>query len=223
MHAAPSKSPRAPQSRDRLYLAYWHVSLGRDPDWDKWLRPAAHCPACDQQVAAVQVWKRPGQDMGRYRSQYVYVCPKRRCGSQLVEPDALPALAAIDPAIPGTAIKDRAENDPLRPATLDRIKAGIRRYWLPLLTPAGGTWRDQAQPLHWPMPTRTTRETDAVAVPPLLVPVEGRRGKAAAPATGLIRTQTCRAETALAQPALPFVTPLHGGGDRGRAYCTTGP
>jgi DNA (cytosine-5)-methyltransferase 1 len=140
-----------------------------------------------------------------------------------VEPAVLPALAAIDPTLAGTAIKDRPDNDPLAPATLDRIRAGIRRYWLPLLTPVGGTWRDQAQPLDLPMPTRTTRETDAVAVPPLLVPVEGRRGKAAAPATQPARTQTCRAETALAQPPLPFVTPLHGGGDRGRAYSTANP
>lgn len=35
MHAeAVVRTPRAPQSRDRLYLAYCHVSLGRDPDWD---------------------------------------------------------------------------------------------------------------------------------------------------------------------------------------------
>jgi DNA (cytosine-5)-methyltransferase 1 len=223
MHAAGRRSPRAPQSRDRLYLAYWHQSLGRDPDWDKWLRPRTWCPSCDQDVPAMQVFKDHRRDMGRYRSQYLYRCPNRSCRHQQLEPAVLPALAAIDPTIAGTAIKDRPDNDPLAPATLDRIRAGIRRYWLPLLTPAGGTWRDQAQPLHWPMPTRTTRQTDAVAVPPLLVPVEGRRGKAAAPATGPVRTQTCRAETALAQPALPFVTPLHGGGDRGRAYCTTGP
>lgn len=221
MHASPAESPRAPQSRDRLYLAYWHMSLRRNPDWDKWLRPSAHCHACDERVQAVQVWKKPDQDMGRYRSQYLYVCPNHSCGNQPVEPDALPALAAIDPTIPGTAIKDRPANDPLKPATLERIKAGVRRYWLPLLTPAGGTWRTEAQPLHWPMPTRTTRETDAVAVPPLLVPVEGRDGKVANPADRPARTQTARNETALAGLPAPFVTPLRGGGDRGRAYPAT--
>jgi DNA (cytosine-5)-methyltransferase 1 len=35
MHAESVRTPRAPQSRDRLYLAYWHTSLGPDPDWDK--------------------------------------------------------------------------------------------------------------------------------------------------------------------------------------------
>lgn len=127
MHANAPVSPRAPQSRDRLYLAYWHLSLGRDPDWDKWLRPAAQCHRCDGRVSAVQVWKRTGVDMGRYRSQYLFVCPNRRCGQAAVEPEALPALAAIDPNIPGTAIKDRPDNDPLRPATLDRIRAGDRK------------------------------------------------------------------------------------------------
>lgn len=171
MHASPPRSPRAPQSRDRLYLAYWHVKFGRDPDWDKWLRPTAWCPTCDEWVQALQVFKRPGVDMGRYRAQYVYRCPRVSCRHQVVEPEVLPALAAIDPTIPGgTAIKDRTE--PLAPTTVERIKAGIKRWWLPLLTPAGGTWRDVAQPLHWPMPTRTTRESDGVAVPPLVVSVD---------------------------------------------------
>jgi DNA (cytosine-5)-methyltransferase 1 len=223
MHAAAARSRRAPQSRDRLYLAYWHQSLGRTPDWDKWLRPAAYCPTCDQQVQAVQIFKRPGVDMGRYGPQYLYWCPNATCRRQPVTPLVLPALVAIDRTLPGTAIKDRPANDPLAPATLERIKAGIRRYWLPLLTPAGGTWRDQATPLDLPMPTRTTRETDALAVPPLLVPVEGRPAKTAAPATAPLRTQTARNETALAQPALPFLTPLRGGGDRDRARPVTDP
>lgn len=210
MHAAPPVSRRAPQSRDRLYLAYWHQSLGRDPDWDKWLRPAAYCPGCDTAVRAMQVFKKPGQDMGRYRSQYLYRCPSSTCRHHQVEPAALPALVAIDPTIPGGAIKDRAK--PLADATLDRIKAGIRRWWLPLLTPAGGTWRDVAMPLTDPMPTRTTRDTDAIAVPPLLVPVEGRPGKTVAPGTAPWRTQTARQETALTQVPLPFITPLRGGG-----------
>ena len=71
-HAQSRTTPRAPQSRDRLYVAYWHRSLGRDPDWDRYLRPDAWCPRCDQTVAGIQTWKRPGQDMGRYNTQY---CP----------------------------------------------------------------------------------------------------------------------------------------------------
>lgn len=223
MHAAAPRCRRPPQSRDRLYVAYWHTSLGRDPDWDKWLRPAAWCPTCAQTVPALQVFKKPRADMGRYRSQYIYRCPHRTCRHQVVEPAVLPALVAIDATLPGTAIKDRPAHDPLAPATLARIKAGIRRYWLPMLTPTGGTWRDAAIPLHQPMPTRTTTESDAIAVPPLLVPVEGRPGKHATSATGPHRTQTARNETALAQVPLPFLTPLRGGGDQHRARPATDP
>ncbi|MFF0062114.1 DNA cytosine methyltransferase [Streptomyces sp. NPDC005279] len=45
MHARPVRTVAAPQSRDRLYLAYWHRTLGRAPDWNKWLRPQAWCPS----------------------------------------------------------------------------------------------------------------------------------------------------------------------------------
>ncbi len=225
MHAVSPRAPRSPQSRDRLYLAYWHTSLGRDPDWDKWLRPQAWCDACGKTVAAMQVWKKPHLDMGRYGPQYTYRCPRSTCRHQQVHPGVVPALAAIDPTIPGVRIGDRADHGmpPLAAATLDRIAAGVRRYWLPLLTPTGGTWRSAARPVTEPMATRTCTESDGLAVPPLLVPVEGRPGKVAAPATNPIRTQTTRNETGYATLPLPFVTPLRGGGDKGRARPITEP
>lgn len=258
MHVWGTATPGAPQSRDRLYFAYWHESLRRDPDWDKWLRPQAWCGVCEQWVLAVQVFKDPRRDMGRYRSQYVYRCPSVACRNAIVEPAALPAMAAIDWSIPAKRIGDRPK--PLAEATLRRIKAGIRRYWMEtpdaapsgpqLLVPTGGTWRDAAAPVTAPMPTRTTRENDGLAVPfltpmrsnertrtlradrdqlctvvadganhglvtgsGLLVPVEGRDGKAAAPITGPIRTQTTRNETGL---ALPFMVEMRGGSSDAR-------
>ncbi|GAA1526551.1 hypothetical protein GCM10009678_05040 [Actinomadura kijaniata] len=162
--------------------------------------------------------------MGRYgirHGQYVYRCPHHSCRGRIVEPQALPALAAIDWSLPGVRIGERAElgMDPLAEATLDRIRAGLRKYAVPILSPAGGTWRDQAAPATAPMPTRTTRENDGIAVPPqgppLLVPVEGRPGKTAASAAGPMRTQTARNETGVAWP--PFLVPLRGGGDKQRA------
>lgn len=208
MHARPVRTLPAPQSRDRLYVAYWHRSLGRRPDFDKWLRPEAWCPGCDELVTAMQAFKRPGNDMGRYRQQYLYRCPRVTCRNAVVEPAVLPAAAAIDWTLPGQRIGDRAE--PLAEATMARITAGIARYWAPVLTPAGGTWREHASPVDAPMPTRTTRENDGLAVPPaLLVPVEGRDGKHAFPATGPARTQTARNETGLALP--PFIAELRGG------------
>jgi DNA (cytosine-5)-methyltransferase 1 len=134
MHAEPRTLLRAPQSRDRLYVAYWHRSLGRGPDWDKWLRPTAYCPTCDRTVQAVQVFKKPCRDMGRYgrHGQYLYRCPSTSCRNTVVEPEVLPAAAAIDWSIPGTRIGDRKPSekapDGLTPKTLARIQAGLRRF-----------------------------------------------------------------------------------------------
>jgi DNA (cytosine-5)-methyltransferase 1 len=247
MHADPRTVHKAPQSRDRLYVAYWHETLGRQPDWDKWLRPRAWCPGCDQWVQAVQRFKDPGRDMGRYRQQYVYRCPNTRCRSQVVEPETLPAAVAIDWTLPGQRIGDRAK--PLADKTLARIQAGLKKFAQPLVVPAGGTWRNDATPALDPMPTRTTRENDGLAippfitelrggsnvrsvidplatvatsgghhglaVPPLLIPVEGRDGKEPASANNPLRTQTARNETGLAW--LPFIAELRGGGSIARS------
>jgi DNA (cytosine-5)-methyltransferase 1 len=229
MHVWGTSSLRAPQSRDRLYVAYWHESLRRDPDWSKWLRPRAWCETCEEWVLAVQTFKNPGADMGRYRAQYVYRCPHTKCRNAIVEPDALPAAAAIDWSVPAQRIGDRTK--PLADKTMKRIKAGIDRYWRPVLVPTGGTWREAATPVDAAMPTRTTRENDGIAVPwqlaeaktpketptwasPLLVPVEGREGKTAAPVLAPARTQTTRHETAVALP--PFITEMRGGGSHAR-------
>lgn len=215
MHADPRTVHQAPQSRDRLYVAYWHQSLNRTPDWNKWLRPRAWCPGCDAWVRAVQVFKDPTRDMGRYRQQYVYRCPQTKCRNQIVEPSTLPAAVAIDWTLPGKRIGDR--DKPLADKTLARIQAGLDKFAKPMVVPAGGTWREDAVPLTEPMPTRTTRENDGLAIPPLLVPVEGRDGKEPASANNPLRTQTARNETGLAW--LPFMVTMRGGGDqlRGRS------
>lgn len=249
MHADPRTVHKAPQSRDRLYVAYWHKSLGRTPDWDKWLRPRAWCSGCDQWVQAVQRFKQPGRDMGRYRQQYVYRCPNVACRNQIVEPETLPAAVAIDWTLPGQRIGDRTK--PLADKTLARIQAGLDKFARPMVVPAGGTWRNDAVPADEPIPTRTTRENDGLAippfitelrggsnvrritdplatvatsgghhglaVPPLLIPVEGRDGKEAGSANNPLRTQTARNETGLAW--LPFMVTMRGGGDqlRGRS------
>lgn len=247
MHANPPTVYRAPQSRDRLYVAYWHKSLGRAPDWNKWLRPAAWCPTCEEWVRAMQVFKTPGRDMGRYKQQYVYRCPRAACRNSVIEPEVLPAAAAIDWSLPGQRIGDRAK--PLADKTLARIEAGLKKFARPVTVPAGGTWRDQAVPVDEPLPARTTRENDGVAVPPfitelrggssvrlvsdplatvatsgghhglavppLLIPVEGRDGKEPASANLPLRTQTARNETGLAW--LPYMVELRGGSSDARS------
>jgi DNA (cytosine-5)-methyltransferase 1 len=257
MHARPAITPHAPQSRDRLYLAYWLASLGRDPDWDRRLRPPAWCPGCEQQVQAVQWWKRPGADMGRYRAQYLYRCPHHACRGQVVEPAVLPAAAAIDWALPGTRIGDRAV--PLKPKTIARIEAGLRKYAIPvsvhtgrpdghpgshtrpvseppatctatparalagapLMVPAGGTRRDEATPVTDPMPARTARENDGLAVPPFVTIHRGGPGETrTAPVTGPLPAVVAGGNHhGLAVP--PFLVPLRSG--RPRAIPVTGP
>lgn len=214
MHAIPRRCARAPQSRDRLYVAYWLKSLGRRPDWDKWLRPQAWCPTCDRVVEAIQAWKKPGMDMGRYgrSGQYVYRCPSVTCRFAEVEPFASPAATAIDWSLDaGEKIGARAK--PLADATMDRIRVGLQRFaTAPFLAPAGGTWRTDPTALTVPMPTRTTRETDGLVVPPMIVQTSKRSTQPARATTLPMPTQTSRRELGLMIP--PFITSLRGGGSK---------
>jgi DNA (cytosine-5)-methyltransferase 1 len=205
MHARPRVTPYAPQSRDRLYLAYWAASLGRDPDWDRWLRPQAWCPGCEEQVTAVQWWKRPGNDMGRYRQQYLYRCPRVSCRGQIVVPGAMPAAVAIDWSIPGTRIGDRVV--PLKPKTLARIEAGLKRYAQPITLQTGGADRyagSRVRPVDEPHTTQTAGPTKALAAPPLLVPAGGTWRDGATPVAEPMPARTARENDGLAVP--PFIT-----------------
>lgn len=201
MYASAYGDP-APQSRDRIYIVAWHTN-DTAPDLDPVLRPRAYCPKCEQTIEAQQSWKN-GRTVGKYKQQYLYV--HGACGT-VVEPDCLPAAAAIDWSIPGTVIGDR-----LVPKTRARIAAGIARYWGPFHLEAAGNTYDAADPAHrshgdpagyyrtWgvdePLKTLHTTPTKALAVP-----VEGRDGKQAQPLTLPLRTQTTRAETAMVVPS----------------------
>jgi DNA (cytosine-5)-methyltransferase 1 len=242
MHAQGAGLP-APQSRDRMYVVFWRRG-NRRPDLHRWTRPLAWCPSCDETVRAIQVFKRPDRPAwGRYRQQYVYRCPNVRCRNQILEPAWLPAAAAIDWELRGQRIGDR--DKPLADKTLRRIAAGLARYARPVHLEAAGHTYDAADPNHprfgdldayyraWPVdePVKTihTVESKGIAYDPelipLLVPVEGRDGKTAAPATYPMRTQTARNETALLVPAAsassdvvvpPFIAELRGGGSKHR-------
>jgi DNA (cytosine-5)-methyltransferase 1 len=210
MHARPAVTPAAPQSRDRLYFAYWAVSLGRDPDWDKWLRPPAWCASCETEVRAVQWWKRPGNDMGRYRQQYLYRCPNAACRNAIVEPAVLPAAAAIDWSDLGTRIGDRSK--PMKDATRARIAAGLRRYARPItLEAAGKTFERHPGVRTWPadapLTTLHTTPSKALACPPLLVPAGGTWRSEAAPGDGPFPARTTTENDGLAFP--PMVVMFH--------------
>jgi DNA (cytosine-5)-methyltransferase 1 len=211
MHADPRTVHKAPQSRDRLYVAYWHKSLGRTPDWDKWLRPRAWCSGCEAWVQAVQRFKQPGRDMGRYRQQYVYRCPNVACRNQVVEPETLPAAVAIDWTIPGQRIGDRAK--PLADKTLARIQAGLDKFARPItLEAAGNTFERRPGVRTWPvdapLTTQTTTPTKAMAYEPFMVPAGGTWRNDPVSVMDPMACRTTRENDGLAIP--PLLIPVEG-------------
>jgi DNA (cytosine-5)-methyltransferase 1 len=105
--------PAASCSRDRMYVVFWHESLGRDPDFDKWTRPLVRCERHGV-VQAVQQFKftdscSPSRPWGKHgaTAQYEWRCPDRRCATVALLPLARRAGAeAIDHTQPGQQIGD---------------------------------------------------------------------------------------------------------------------
>lgn len=227
MHADPRSTAPGCQSRDRFYMGYLHESIGRLPDWDKWLRPRAWCPTCGEWVRAVQRFKVPGRDMGRYRQQYVYRCPNTGCRNQIVEPETLPAAAAIDWTIPGQRIGDKPLKEffadkaktqslgfhPLAPKTLARIQAGLDKFARPItLEAAGNTFERRpgvrTWPIDAPLTTQTTTATKAMAYEPFMVPAGGTWRNEPSSVLDPMACRTTRENDALAIP--PLLIPVEG-------------
>ena len=193
----------APQSRDRFYCVFWRDS-NRAPDLHRVTRPHAVCPTCGP-VQAMQSWKNPDRaPIGKYRAQYVYRCPNVACRNQVVEPIVRPAADIIDWTLTGTRLGDRAK--PLADKTMARIRAGVDRYWRPLLVPVEGRDGKVAVPVDAPARTMTTRSETA-----LLVPTGGTWRTDAAPTSAPFATRTTTETDGLA-----FVAELRGGGSVAR-------
>ena len=203
MHAQAAGLP-APQSRDRMYVVFW-LKGNAEPDLDHWTRPTAYCSTCDETVTAIQGWKKPSP-WGRYRTQYVWRCPRSKCRNSVVEPGWLPAAAAIDWTIKGQRIGDRTK--PLAPKTLARIEAGLAKF---SNTPFLSQFRERVRNLDPATEPLTTIVADGanhgLIQPGLLVPVEGRDGKEARMASEPMRTMTTRNETAFVVPLRANNTP----------------
>lgn len=172
----------APQLRDRVYVVFWQDRYPA-PDFERWTRPPAWCPSCDEVVTALRAPKDPRKPHGAYRRQYVFRCPSRSCRHAEAHPYVLPAAAAVDWLVRGQRIGDRAK--PLAPKTVARIEAGLRRYARRpvVLEAAGNTFERRPGVRAWPVdePLRTlhTTASKALACPPFLTVLRTHGGNTA--------------------------------------------
>lgn len=208
-HVGGEHNPHAPQWRDRLYLVFTRTGIPL-PDVDP--RPLAWCRPCQVDVDAVQAWKKPGvRRIGKYRQQYVYVCPNGTCRNAVVEPYVMPAAAAIDWTDLGARIGDRAT--PLADKTMARIRAGLAmfadRHTMITVNHSGHEGR--ARPADAaPLPSQTVRIGDGMVSPPMLVPAGGRRQTDGPwPLDEPMRTRLTRESEALVTPG-PFLAAAAG-------------
>jgi DNA (cytosine-5)-methyltransferase 1 len=146
-----------PQSRDRLYIAFWDERLPT-PDLDH--RPHAWCHRCDQVVEGVWAWRTGLPDSGtvRYGRQYDYRCPS--CRGEVVPPMA-PSLHALDLTNLGTKIGDREK--PLAASTLARAERCRQRFaeFPAILMPAKATRGSERHPWQ-PLATQTSQQETAL-------------------------------------------------------------
>ena len=167
----------APQSRDRMYVAFWRSGVAT-PDLEH--RPHAWCGRCDEVIEAHQAWKPrkaswPLERWGCYGAQYIYACPA--CGAR-VEPPTSPAYQAIDWSDLGTRIGDRAELGmiPLAPRTTERIERGLAKFadCPSLIIPCQGDPSFSAErPVTHPLTTQTGRQDKALATKGVIVTAAG--------------------------------------------------
>ena len=200
MHAHPT-----PQSRDRMYVVFWKKG-NKAPNLD--IHPKAHCKKCGCDVDSVQSWK-SGKTFGKFgeRLQYVYCCPK--CAS-VVRPYYYAAWNVIDWSVPITRIGDR--KTPLKPKTIDRIKAGLKKFGRPDPTIYDMKGDHPLRGLEEPTSTMVATAIQQWLVAPYLVETQFTHSGAnrVAPLTDALTTQTAQQSKALVVP--PFITSYYGSG-----------
>uniref|UniRef100_UPI003F4960CE DNA cytosine methyltransferase n=1 Tax=Amycolatopsis sp. CA-151526 TaxID=3239921 RepID=UPI003F4960CE len=163
----------APQWRDRLYLVFTREGI-RLPDVTP--RPLAWCPDCEENVNAVQSWRKDdgrGRRIGAYGQQYDYVCPRveRHPGKRrVVEPYVRPAGSAVNWHDLGTPIGERKRR--LKPPTMAKIKKAVAMLAAGpvMVTLTHGASSDgRAFPVGAaPLPPRTVTIGEGFVVPPFV-------------------------------------------------------
>nr|WP_074378863.1 DNA cytosine methyltransferase [Mycobacteroides abscessus] len=146
-----------PQSRDRLYVAFWDRRLPT-PDLDH--RPPTWCGFCDKVVEAVWTWRTgvPPTGSVRYGKQYEYRCPSCR---KAVIPPMTPSLAALDLSNLGTRIGARKK--PLAASTMARAERCRQKFadFPAILMPAKSVYGSERH-LGQPMGTQTSQQETAL-------------------------------------------------------------
>ncbi|OBC14084.1 hypothetical protein A5784_30760 [Mycobacterium sp. 852013-50091_SCH5140682] len=200
----------APQSRDRMYVLFWRRGNPR-PDVERVTRPEAICPKCGP-VRAMQAFKPGASPKANYRRQYVYRCPNTSCRNATVEPGVRAAEEIIDWSLEGKLLYDRPLKKfvikaatgeevwlPLAPSTMERVRAGIDRYWAPLLVPVEGRAGKHAQPVS----TMSTVEKHALIMRNNTA--RGDQGQMSTPVAEPIRTVTTTGHQSLLTADQPTV------------------
>lgn len=160
-----------PQSRDRLYIAFWDRKLPT-PNLDH--RPLSWCGLCAEMVEAVWTWRTGVPPSGRvaWGKQYDYRC--ERCRHVVIPPFA-PSLDALDLTnlgqrigdMPLKKITDKKTGEvyeaPLARSTLARADRCRERFaeFPAVLMPAKATRGVERHPWQ-PMSTQTSQQETAV-------------------------------------------------------------
>jgi DNA (cytosine-5)-methyltransferase 1 len=188
-----------PQSRDRMFVVLWRKGLPR-PDLD--FRPLAPCQHCGVEVEAVQSWKKPGNRWGRWgeRGQYLYRCPA--C-TNAVTPYYYAAANVIDWRLPMQRIGDRQR--PLKPRTMERIQAGLNKFWDAFTVDLSHTHgadprvRHAGSALH----TQTATQSVGLVISPFVVYTDhGDNSHPAREITRELPAQTARQNLGVVVPAI---------------------
>jgi DNA (cytosine-5)-methyltransferase 1 len=193
-----------PQSRDRLYIAFWDKALPT-PDLDH--RPATHCQHCDKNVEAVWTWRTgvPPTGSVRYGKQYEYRCPSCR---RPVVPRMTPSLAALDLTDLGTRIGDRAK--PLAPATMARAERCRQRFadFPAVLMPAKAVHGSERHPWQ-PMATQTSQQETSILSTGAITAAAGNALEQP------LWAQSATSTSGLVTPSLALAVDNYQGGPRG--------
>lgn len=205
-----------PQSRDRLYIAFW---LERIPAPDLEHRPISWCGHCDTQVEAVWTWRTgiPPTGSVRYGKQYDYRCPS--CRHAVVPPFA-PSLHALDLSDLGTRIGDRKR--PLAASTMARAERCRQRFaeFPAILMPCKAERGSERHPWQ-PMATQTSRQETAILSTGAVIKAAGNTYEhpgSTCRTRGLDKTlwaQSATNETALLAPPVGIAVHNYQGAARG--------